>query len=127
MIPHLTREPLVVVDGFCLWAGVAVTALAGLLGGWSVALSVGAGAVLSYANLRAIRALASRAVTGQGGGAAARFVVSLVGKMVALLALSWAAIRLFGLDPLAFGVGTSTLAFALLGSGLWLGLRQEAT
>ena len=110
--------------------GVAMTAVAGLIWGGRGMLGAGVGAALACLNFIAIRRLGGRAIRSAmanlaaasspsrmaGQGLALAF--GLLGKMTALFALVWVAVRVLSLPVLPFALGFSVFVVSILLVGL---------
>lgn len=104
---------------------LGAVAIAAVAGGRPAFLAVAAGALLSVANLRAIRWLAAKAVVAASPAAAGRLVTGLLGKLVALFVLVWGALRLGHFALLPFAAGLFVFVPTLLGWGLVIGYRDR--
>jgi hypothetical protein len=109
--------------------GVCATALCGLVWGPSGFVSAAAGGALAAANLWVIRKLADRAVRATLADASASGLGALLAgmflKMIALFALAWVGLNVLGFSLLPFGLGLFVFVVALLGAGLFWGLRDR--
>jgi len=106
---------------------VAALALAGLgfvLGGVRVGVGAAVGGVVATLDAWAITWLASR-IVGGAGFIGRGFAAALLGaKLVVLLAVCWALLARWGVDPLGFSVGLGALVLGLLYSGADLAMRE---
>lgn len=108
-------EPLI---DWITWAigviGLAATLTAGLVWSWALALSVGLGAALAWANLWLLRTIVRRLFAGERQASMAGL---LIFKFFLLIALIFAITRWLPTDALALMVGFSSgLAAILVGS-----------
>ena len=97
---------------------VALTAVAGIVWGPRGTLSAGAGALLACADFYVLARLGARAVAaardGASAGALGGLAFALIGKMTALFALVFVALRVAHLAVVPFGFGFSVLVVAIL-------------
>ncbi len=97
---------------------VAFTALAGLIWGSSGTLGAAAGALLACADFYVLARLGGRAVAaardGASAGALGGLAFALIGKMTALFALVFVALRVAHLAVVPFALGFSVLVVAIL-------------
>ncbi|MGB8332314.1 MAG: hypothetical protein WCE62_19475 [Polyangiales bacterium] len=106
---------------------VAAFVLAGLafvLGGVSIGIGAIVGGVVATLDAWAITWLASR-IIGGAGFIGRGFAAGLLGaKLVLLLAVCWALLARWGVQPLGFSVGLGALVLGMLYSGAELSLRE---
>jgi hypothetical protein len=106
---------------------VAALVLAGLglvLGGISVGTGAAVGGIVAVLDAWAITWLASRIVNG-AGFIDRGFAAGLLGaKLVVLLAVCWALLARWGVDPVGFSVGLGALVLGMLYSGAELSVRE---
>jgi hypothetical protein len=97
---------------------VAFTAVAGLIWGPRGTLGAAAGALLACGDFYVLARLGGRAVTaardGASAGALGGLAFALIGKMTALFALVFVALRVAHLPVVPFGLGFSVLVVAIL-------------
>jgi ATP synthase I chain len=97
---------------------VAFTAVAGLIWGPRGTLGAAAGALLACADFYVLARLGARAVAaardGASAGALGGLAFALMGKMTALFALVFVALRVAHLAVAPFGLGFSVLVVAIL-------------
>jgi len=97
---------------------VTFTALAGLVWGPRGTLAAGAGALLACADFHVLARLGARAVVAARDGASAAalgaLALALIGKMTALFALVFVALRVAHLPVAPFGLGFSVLVISIL-------------
>jgi hypothetical protein len=106
--------------------GVALTAITFVVSGESFALGTGVGAAIAVANWMLIQWIVGRVTGGTTRGQAA-FMLLLVAKMGALMALVYVVLSRGWVQPIAFAVGMSALFGGLLaGSVLYLGGENAA-
>ncbi len=119
---------LAAIDRLNAILGVGVTAAAGLLAGAHAMLATGIGALIGAANFKVIRRLASgsvaRAMEQTSPGQALGLVAALLGKMVALFVIVWAAQRLLRLSVLPLVAGLGVFVVSCLAIGLRAGARE---
>lgn len=125
----MNTAPLAAAERTHVVLGIAVAALCGIAWGSWALLSAGAGALLGAGNLRAIRRLATNAVSqvmaDEGQGATGRLLGAMFAKMIALFALVWLGVRVVKLDVLPFALGIMSFVLALLVAGYWWGQRES--
>lgn len=101
---------------------VLVTALAGLIWGKPGALAAGAGAGLACVDFFVLVRLGAKIVAQARVGVPPRALsFLLLTKTLALFALVFVAIRLAGLDPIAFALGFSVFVVSIFLLGLQAG------
>jgi len=101
-----------------------LTGLAFVLGGASIGIGAAIGGVVAALDAWAITWLASRIVSG-AGVIDRGFAAALLGaKLVVLLAVCWALLARWGVDPLGFSVGLGALVLGMLYSGAELSIRE---
>jgi hypothetical protein len=97
---------------------VALTAVAGIVWGPRGTLSAGAGALLACADFYVLARLGARAVVaardGASAGALGGLALALLGKMTALFALVFVALRVAHLAAAPFALGFSVLVISIL-------------
>jgi hypothetical protein len=97
---------------------VAFTAVAGIVWGPRGTLGAAAGALLACADFHVLARLGARAVVaareGASAGALGGLAFALVGKMTALFALVFLALRVAHLAAAPFGLGFSVLVVSIL-------------
>ncbi|HLK89659.1 MAG TPA: ATP synthase subunit I [Polyangia bacterium] len=97
---------------------VAFTALAGVVWGPRGTLGAAAGALIACADFHVLARLGARAVVaardGASAGALGGLAFALLGKMTALFALVFLALRVAHLPAAAFGLGFSVLVISIL-------------
>lgn len=97
---------------------VAFTAVAGIVWGTRGTVGAAAGALLACADFYVLARLGARAVTaardGASAGALGGLAFALIGKMTALFALVFVALRVAHLAVVPFGFGFSVLVVAIL-------------
>ena len=120
MIDHLkTQTPRHVAV-----AALVLTGLAFVLGGAGIGVGAAVGGVVATLDAWAITWLASRIVNG-AGFIGRGFAAGLLGaKLVVLLAVCWALLGRWGVDPLGFSVGLGALVLGMLYSGAELSIRE---
>jgi hypothetical protein len=105
-------------------AAVVLAGLAFVLGGVNVGTGAIIGGVVAALDAWAITWLASRIVSG-AGFIGRGFAAALLGaKLVVLLAVCWALLARWGVDPLGFSVGLGALVLGMLYSGAELSIRE---
>ena len=105
-------------------AALMLTGLAFVLGGASVGVGAMVGGVVGILDAWAITWLASRIVSA-AGFIGRGFAAGLLGaKLVVLLAVCWALLARWGVDPLGFSVGLGALVLGMLYSGAELSVRE---
>ncbi|MGB8221917.1 MAG: hypothetical protein WCF10_04980 [Polyangiales bacterium] len=105
-------------------AALVLTGLAFVLGGVSVGIGAIAGGVVGVLDAWAITWLASH-IVGAAGFISRGFAAALLGaKLVVLLAVCWALLARWGVDPLGFSVGLGALVLGMLYSGAELSVRE---
>ena len=109
------------------YVAVAAVVLAGLalvLGGASIGTGAAVGGLVATLDAWAITWLASR-IVGGAGFLSRGFAAALLGaKLVILLAVCWALLARWGVDPLGFSVGLGALVLGMLYSGAELSVRE---
>lgn len=122
------RDPLATAARVSALLGLAVAGASAAAWGERAAVAALVGALLAFANLRAIQALGLRAVSQLvatvPGSAAAGLASVLTAKMIALFLLMWAAMRVGRLPTLPLVLGFFTFVPALL-VGAVLFARQD--
>lgn len=97
---------------------VALTAIAGLVWGPRGTLGAAAGGLLACADFHVLAKLGARAVVaardGASAGALGGLALALIGKMTALFALVFVALRVAHLAVAPFGLGFSVLVISIL-------------
>jgi hypothetical protein len=105
-------------------AALVLTGLGFVLGGLSVGIGAAVGGVVATLDAWAITWLAGRIVSG-AGFIGRGFAAALLGaKLVVLLAVCWALLARWGVDPIGFSVGLSGLVLGMLYSGAELSIRE---
>ena len=105
-------------------AALVLTGLAFVLGGARVGVGAMVGGVVGILDAWAITWLASRIVSA-AGFIGRGFAAGLLGaKLVVLLAVCWALLARWGVDPLGFSVGLGALVLGMLYSGAELSVRE---
>ena len=105
-------------------AALMLTGLAFVLGGAAVGTGAAVGGIVAALDAWAITWLASRIVSG-AGFIGRGFAAALLGaKLVILLAVCWALLARWGVDPLGFSVGLGALVLGMLYSGAELSMRE---
>jgi hypothetical protein len=105
-------------------AALVLAGLASVLGGASVGIGAAVGGVVATLDAWAITWLASRIVNG-AGFIGRGFAAGLLGaKLVVLLAVCWALLARWGVDPLGFSVGLGALVLGMLYSGVELSVQE---
>jgi hypothetical protein len=105
-------------------AALVLTGLAFVLGGASIGIGAAVGGIVATLDAWAITWLASRIVNG-AGFIGRGFAAGLLGaKLVVLLAVCWALLARWGVDPLGFSVGLGALVLGMLYSGAELSVRE---
>ncbi len=106
--------------------GIALTAIAFFVKGQGFAAGTGVGAAVAVANWMLIQWIVGRVTGGSTRGQAA-FMLLLVAKMGALMALVYVVLSRGWVQPIAFALGISALFGGLLaGSVLYLGGENAA-
>jgi hypothetical protein len=106
--------------------GVALSAIAFLVAGPAFGLGTAVGAIVALANWSVIQWIVGR-VTGGTTRSQAGFMLLLVAKMGALMALVYVVLSRGWIQPIAFAVGMSALFGGLIaGSVLYLGGERTA-
>jgi hypothetical protein len=123
MIPLLAR-----IERANLILAVALTTVAGLLWGRAGTLGAGAGALLACADFFVLGRLGARAIAQvRAGGSPWGLGLALVGKMTALFALVFIAIRVLRLAVAPFALGFSVFVVSILMVSFSAGIgRSEA-
>jgi hypothetical protein len=99
--------------------GIALTALGGVLWGWSGMLGAGAGALLACVDFRFLGRLGARAIAQvRAGGSPWGLGFALIVKMAVLFALVFVAIRVIKLPVIPFALGFSVFVISILLVGL---------
>jgi len=102
--------------------GIALTALGGVLWGWSGVVGAGAGALLAVLDFRFLGRLGARAIAQvRAGGSPWGLGFALIAKMAALFALVFVAIRVLHLPVIPFALGFSVFVVSILLVGLSAG------
>jgi hypothetical protein len=102
--------------------GIALTALGGVLWGWSGMIGAGAGALLACLDFRFLGRLGARAIAQvRAGGSPWGLGFALIAKMAALFALVFVAIRVLHLPVIPFALGFSVFVVSILLVGLSAG------
>ncbi len=105
-------------------AAGALAALAFVLGGPTVGVGAVVGGVLATLDAWAITWLAGRIIDG-AGFVSRGFAAALLGaKLVVLLAVCWALLARWGVDPLGFSIGLGALVLGMLYTGFELSVRE---
>ncbi|MGB3050574.1 MAG: hypothetical protein WBB42_06220 [Polyangiales bacterium] len=105
-------------------AAMVLTGLAFVLGGVSVGTGAAVGGVVAALDAWAITWLASRIISGAGFIGRGFAAVLLGAKLVILLAVCWALLARWGVDPIGFSVGLGALVIGMLYSGAELSVRE---
>jgi ATP synthase I subunit len=123
MIPLLAR-----IERANLILAVALTTLAGLLWGRPGTLAAGAGALLACADFFVLGRLGARAIAQvRVGGSPWGLGLALIGKMTALFALVFIAIRVVRLAVVPFALGFSVFVVSIVLVSFSAGIgRSEA-
>ena len=109
------------------YVAVAALVLAGLafvLGGVSVGIGAIVGGIVAALDAWAITWLASRIISGAGFIGRGFAAAMLGAKLVVLLAVCWALLARWGVDPIGFSVGLGALVLGMLYSGAELSVRE---
>ncbi|MDH3818186.1 MAG: hypothetical protein OES21_06200 [Myxococcales bacterium] len=106
------------------FAALALTGLAFVLGGVSIGIGAAVGGIVATLDAWAITWLASRIVNGAGFIGRGLAAGLLGAKLVVLLAVCWALLARWGVDPLGFSVGLGALVLGMLYSGAELSMRE---
>jgi len=102
--------------------GIALTALGGVLWGWSGVVGAGAGALLAVLDFRFLGRRGARAIAQvRAGGSPWGLGFALIAKMAALFALVFVAIRVLHLPVIPFALGFSVFVVSILLVGLSAG------
>jgi len=105
-------------------AALLLSGLALVLGGVSVGMGAVVGGVVAVLDAWAITWLASR-IVGGAGFISRGFAAGLLGaKLVVLLAVCWALLARWGVEPLGFSVGLGALVLGMLYSGVELSVLE---
>ena len=105
-------------------AALVLTGLAFVLGGGSVGTGAAVGGIVAALDAWAITWLASR-IVGGAGFIGRGFAAGLLGaKLVVLLAVCWALLARWGVDPIGFSVGLGALVLGMLYSGAELSIKE---
>ena len=105
-------------------AALVLTGLAFVLGGASIGIGAAVGGIVATLDAWAITWLASRIVNGAGFVGRGLAAGLLGAKLVVLLAVCWALLARWGVDPLGFSVGLGALVLGMLYSGAELSMRE---
>ena len=109
------------------YVAVAALVLAGLafvLGGVSVGIGAIVGGIVAALDAWAITWLASRIISGAGFIGRGFAAAMLGAKLVVLLAVCWALLARWGVDPIGFSVGLGALVLGMLYGGAELSIRE---
>ena len=105
-------------------AALVLVALAFVLGGARVGMGAAAGGVVAALDAWTITWLASR-IVGGAGFVGRGFAAALLGaKLAVLLAVCWALLARWGVDPLGFSVGLGALVLGMLYAGAEFSVRE---
>ncbi|MBW2162705.1 MAG: hypothetical protein GQ551_04945 [Myxococcales bacterium] len=105
-------------------AALVLTGLGLVLGGVSIGIGAAVGGTVAALDAWAITWLASR-IIGGAGFIDRGFAAGLLGaKLVVLLAVCWALLARWGVDPIGFSVGLGALVLGMLYSGAELSVRE---
>jgi hypothetical protein len=105
-------------------AALVLTGLGFVLGGVSIGIGAAVGGTVAALDAWAITWLASRIISG-AGFIDRGFAAALLGaKLVVLLAVCWALLARWGVDPIGFSVGLGALVLGMLYSGAELSVRE---
>jgi len=105
-------------------AAVVLSGLAFVLGGPAVGMGAIVGGVVAALDAWAITWLASR-IVGGAGFISRGFAAAMLGaKLGVLLAVCWALLARWGVNPLGFSVGLGALVLGMLYSGAELSIRE---
>jgi len=105
-------------------AALVLTGLGFVLGGVTVGTGAAVGGIVATLDAWAITWLASR-IIGGAGFIGRGFAAALLGaKLVILLAVCWALLGRWGVDPIGFSVGLGALVLGMLYSGAELSVRE---
>lgn len=123
MTSDLTRTIPLYVAG----AAFVLTALAFLFGGLQVGLGAVAGTMVAVLDAMAITWLTTRMVGGaQVGFVRPGFAAGLLGvKLLLLLAVCWALLQRWGVEPIGFSVGMGGLVLGMLLGGVESAFKQS--
>jgi hypothetical protein len=105
-------------------AALVLTGVAFVLGGVSIGTGAAIGGIVAGLDAWAITWLASRIVNGAGFIGRGLAAGLLGAKLVLLLAVCWALLARWGVDPLGFSVGLGALVLGMLYSGAELSVRE---
>ena len=120
MIDDLKKQ----IPRYVIITGLVLTALAFVLGGVDIGVGAAVGTVVSILDALALTWLTSRMVVGasfitQG------FAAGLLGaKLFALLAVCWALLARWAVNPIGFCVGLGALVLGMLLGAVELSYRQ---
>ncbi len=105
-------------------AAVVLTVLAFVLGGMRIGVGAAVGGSVAAIDAWVLTWLASR-IVGGAGFLDRRVAAGLLGaKLVILLAVCWALLSRWGVDPLGFSVGLGALVLGMLYAGADLAMRE---
>ncbi len=105
-------------------AALVLTGLGFVLGGVNVGIGAAIGGIVAVLDAWAITWLASRIISA-AGFIGRGFAAGLLGaKLVVLLAVCWALLARWGVDPVGFSVGLGALVLGMLYSGAELSVRE---
>ena len=90
----------------------------------SIGIGAAVGGIVATLDAWAITWLASRIVNGAGFIGRGLAAGLLGAKLVVLLAVCWALLARWGVDPLGFSVGLGALVLGMLYSGAELSMRE---
>ncbi len=120
MVPALAR-----IERTNVILGVVATAIAGLLWGGRGTLGAGVGALLACADFAILGRLGGRAIAAARNGASPWGLgLALIGKMAALFAAVFIAIRVARLAVVPFALGFSVFVVSILLVGLRAGALE---
>lgn len=105
-------------------AAIALVVLAFVLGGTTVGTGAVVGGVLATVDAWAATWLASRIIEGAGFVSRGFAAAMLGAKLVLLLAVCWALLARWGVDPLGFSIGVGALVLGMLYAGFELAVRE---
>lgn len=105
------------VPRYVTMSALALTALAFVLGGVTVGVGAVVGGTVAVLDAFAMVWLAERML--EGAAAMRGFAAVLLGvKLVAVLAICWALMARWGVDPIGFAVGLSAIVVGVLYAGI---------